>query len=105
MDLNLPGKKVELVFSICRIRQFTETTDCLQDEIIVFVNKIVKIIHDVSARWDGVPTKNSGDKYLLTWKLPSLEDAIDGEESIKKREQQAKQKEEEGEDELLVSGD
>ena len=31
MDLNAPGKKTELVFSICRIRQFTETTECLQD--------------------------------------------------------------------------
>ena len=45
MDLTLPGKKVEVVYSVCRIRQFTDTTECLQDEIIVFVNKIVKIIH------------------------------------------------------------
>lgn len=29
LDFYLPGKKVELVFSICRIRQFTETTECL----------------------------------------------------------------------------
>ena len=29
MDLSLPGKKVEIVFSICRIRQFTDTTECL----------------------------------------------------------------------------
>ena len=59
-----------MVFSVCRIRQFTETTESLQDEIIVFVNKIVKIVHEVSKRWDGLPTKNYGDKYLLTWKLP-----------------------------------
>lgn len=83
MDLNLPGKKVDLIFSIVRIRQFTETTDCLQDEIIVFVNKIVKIIHEVGSRWDGIPTKNQGDKYLLTWKLPSFDDAIDGEKSLR----------------------
>jgi hypothetical protein len=77
MDLNLPGRKVELIFSICRIRQFTETTDCLQDEIIVFVNKIVKIIHEVCSLWEGMPTKNYGEKYLLTWKLPALDQAID----------------------------
>lgn len=29
MDLNLPGKRIDLIFSLCRIRQFTETTDCL----------------------------------------------------------------------------
>lgn len=77
MDLNLPGRKVELIFSICRIRQFTETTDCLQDEIIVFVNKIVKIVHEVCFLWDGMPTKNYGEKYLLIWKLPQLENATD----------------------------
>jgi len=90
MDLNLPGRKVELIFSICRIRQFTETTDCLQDEIIVFVNKIVKIIHEVCSLWDGMPTKNYGEKYLLTWKLPSLDQAVDKleiEEKERKKEQ------------------
>ena len=29
MDLSIPGKKVEIVYSICRIRQFTDTTECL----------------------------------------------------------------------------
>lgn len=77
MELEGPGKRVELVFGICRIRQFTETTECLQDEIIVFVNKIVKIIHECSKRWNGKPTKNYGDKYLLIWRIPQYSEAID----------------------------
>lgn len=77
IDLYKSGKKAELVFSICRIRQFTETTECLQDEIIVFVNKIVKIIHECTRRWDGKPTKNFGERYLLTWRVPSYADAVD----------------------------
>jgi hypothetical protein len=77
IDLGRPGKQIELVFSMCRIRQFTETTECLQDEIIVFVNKIVKIIHECTKRWDGKPTKSYGEKYLLTWKIPSFSEAID----------------------------
>lgn len=77
IDLNATGKRVELVFSICRIRQFTETTECLQDEIIVFVNKIVKIIHECTKKWDGKPSKNYGDKYLLTWRMPIYTEAID----------------------------
>mmetsp|Transcript_35797 Transcript_35797/g.26584 ORF Transcript_35797/g.26584 Transcript_35797/m.26584 type:complete len:217 (+) Transcript_35797:1318-1968(+) len=72
MDLFQQGKKVSLVFAKFRIRQFTETTDSLQDEIIVFVNKVVKIIHECAKRWDGAPTKNFGDRYLITWKLPHL---------------------------------
>lgn len=77
INLNASGKRVELVFSICRIRQFTETTECLQDEIIVFVNKIVRIIHECTKKWDGKPTKNYGDKYLLTWRIPIYQEAID----------------------------
>lgn len=44
------------------------------DEIIVFVNKIVKIVHECAKVWDGVPTNNNGDKYILTWKLPTQAD-------------------------------
>ena len=29
MDLSLPGKKVEVVYSICRIRSFIDTTETL----------------------------------------------------------------------------
>ena len=77
MDLTLPGKKVEIVYSICRIRQFTDTTECLKEEIIVFVNKIVKIIHLCTQNWDGKPTKNYGERFMITWKLPSYDLAID----------------------------
>lgn len=63
-----------MIFSICQIRQFSETTECLQDEIIVFVNKIVKIIHECAKKWDGVPTNNNGDRYVLSWRLPTVQD-------------------------------
>jgi hypothetical protein len=78
MDLMMPGQKVELVFSICRIQHFAVTTDCLMTEIIVFVNKIVKVIHLCTQQWDGSPSKNYGDKYMLVWKLPEYKDAYDG---------------------------
>lgn len=77
IDLFKSAKKVDMIFSYCRIRQFTETTECLQDEIIVFVNKIVKIIHECARCWDGKPTKNFGERYLLTWRVPSYLDAVD----------------------------
>ena len=71
-----------MIFSICQIRQFSETTECLQDEIIVFVNKIVKIVHECAKRWEGVPTNNNGDRYVLTWKLPTVDDVRKAQESI-----------------------
>lgn len=78
MDIMVGGTKIDMVFSVVRIKQFTETTESLQDEIIVFVNKIVKIIHDVGKHWDGEPAKNFGEKYLLVWKLPMIENALEG---------------------------
>jgi len=29
LDIMVPGKRIDVVFLICRISQFTETTDCL----------------------------------------------------------------------------
>ncbi len=40
----------------------------------MFVNKIVKIVHEVAKKWDGQPTKNYGDKYVLTWRLPCIKE-------------------------------
>lgn len=37
----------------------------------------MKIIHECTRRWDGKPTKNFGERYLLTWKVPSYSDAVD----------------------------
>jgi hypothetical protein len=54
-----------MIFSVVRIKQFSECTDALQEETIVFVNKIVRIIHEVGTKWDAEPAKNFGDKYLL----------------------------------------
>ena len=62
-----------MIFSFCQIKQFSEITDCLHDEIIVFVNKIVQIIHGCANKWDGQPTNNNGERYVLTWKLPTGE--------------------------------
>ena len=63
-----------MIFSICKIGNFSETTDCLLDEIVVFVNQIVKIIHQCAKQWDGIPTNNNGDRYMLSWKIPTTDD-------------------------------
>jgi len=86
----IPGKKINMIFSICKIGNFSETTDCLLDEIVVFVNQIVKIIHQCAKEWDGTPTTNNGDRYMLSWRIPTIDDCknnvfdgtkVDGDES------------------------
>ena len=70
MELQIPGKKVNMIFSVCHIENFSDTTECLQIEIFVYINKIVKIIHECAKKWDGTPTNNNGDRYVMCWRLP-----------------------------------
>ena len=66
----MPGKNQYAIFLSVRISDFDYITDILQEEIIVFVNKIVRILHETVRKWDGVANKNYGDKYLMTWSIP-----------------------------------
>ena len=34
----------------------------------------MKIVHECAKKWEGIPTNNNGDRYVLTWKLPTIDD-------------------------------
>lgn len=46
-DMNplIPGGKIVGIFGYCDIRNFTDMTEILKEEVIVFVNEIAYIIH------------------------------------------------------------
>jgi len=71
LNIMMPGNRVVSVFGFVDIRQFTDTTECLEEEVMVFVNTIGCILHQCVHRWSGVSNKNIGDAFLLLWKLPS----------------------------------
>lgn len=68
-ELNIlsPGRKIVGIFGFCDIREFMETTECLLEEVMVFVNKIARIVHICVHHWSGAANKNIGDSFLLTW--------------------------------------
>ena len=66
----IPGKKVVALFGFCDIRNFTDTTEVLQEEIMIFVNTIAKIVHNTVDSFNGSANKNVGDAFLVVWKLP-----------------------------------
>ncbi len=68
------GKRIESIFGFCDIRRFTDTTECLQEEVMLFVNRIANVIHNIVAQCNGTANKNIGDAFLLTWKLDGLSD-------------------------------
>lgn len=69
----LPGKKTFAVFGFCDIRNFTDATEVLQEEVMVFVNTIACVVHSTVDRYTGAANKNIGDAFLLVWKLPKSE--------------------------------
>ena len=65
----LPGKRIEAIYGFCLIRNFTDCTECLQEDIMVFVNRIAEYVHYAVHDHLGAPNKNIGDVFLLVWKL------------------------------------
>lgn len=79
----VPGKRIDAIFGFCDIRRFTDATECLQEEVMVFVNTVGQLVHSCTHRLGGAANKNIGDAFLLTWKLPKLLNPADA--SLKRR--------------------
>lgn len=69
MDYSLKGKKLYGIFGFCDIRNFTDATEVLQQEVMVFVNNIAEVVHTLVDRYGGSANKNIGDAFLLVWKF------------------------------------
>lgn len=72
VDIMIPGKKMDAIFGFCDIRNFTDATEVLQENVMVFVNSIAAIIHSLCDRHLGWANKNIGDAFLLVWKYPKF---------------------------------
>jgi len=64
------GRKMQAIFGFAIIRAFTDCTECLQEEVMLFVNTIADILHRSVKKEKGAPNKNIGDAFLLAWRLP-----------------------------------
>lgn len=69
MDYALKGKKLYGIFGFCDIRNFTDATEVLQQDVMLFVNNIAEIVHSIVDRYGGSANKNIGDAFLLVWKF------------------------------------
>merc|ERR1719411_1479769 len=65
----IPGNKVEAVFGFCDIRNFTDTTEVLQDKVMVFVNQVAEIVHNIVDTGHGAANRNIGDAFLIVWRM------------------------------------
>eukprot|EP00522_Entomoneis_paludosa_P013153 CAMPEP_0172451694 /NCGR_PEP_ID=MMETSP1065-20121228/9625_1 /TAXON_ID=265537 /ORGANISM="Amphiprora paludosa, Strain CCMP125" /LENGTH=1163 /DNA_ID=CAMNT_0013203661 /DNA_START=207 /DNA_END=3698 /DNA_ORIENTATION=+ len=67
--LSEKGGTVSCIFLFCDIRQFTDATECLQEEVFVFTNRIAGVVHSICHSFGGSANKNIGDAFLLSWRL------------------------------------
>lgn len=65
----IPGRKVEAIYAFCDIRNFADATEILQDQVMIFVNRIAGIVHSCIDEFFGSPNQNVGDAFLLVWRL------------------------------------
>ena len=77
VDPMLPGKKKYAIFGFCDIRNFTDATEILQEDVMLFVNSIGEIVHKTVDYYAGSANKNIGDAFLLVWKFPEDEIIIE----------------------------
>eukprot|EP00590_Aulacoseira_subarctica_P006681 CAMPEP_0172436226 /NCGR_PEP_ID=MMETSP1064-20121228/71613_1 /TAXON_ID=202472 /ORGANISM="Aulacoseira subarctica , Strain CCAP 1002/5" /LENGTH=684 /DNA_ID=CAMNT_0013184623 /DNA_START=1290 /DNA_END=3344 /DNA_ORIENTATION=+ len=70
LALHQSGSTVNCIFLFCDIRQFTDATEALQEDIFVFTNKIAFVVHSICNAYDGHVNKNIGDAFLIAWRLP-----------------------------------
>eukprot|EP00277_Geminigera_cryophila_P006620 CAMPEP_0179415086 /NCGR_PEP_ID=MMETSP0799-20121207/6036_1 /TAXON_ID=46947 /ORGANISM="Geminigera cryophila, Strain CCMP2564" /LENGTH=464 /DNA_ID=CAMNT_0021187785 /DNA_START=359 /DNA_END=1753 /DNA_ORIENTATION=- len=70
-DLNpmIAGRKMSAIFGFAIVRNFSECTECLQEDVMVFVNTIADIVHRAVKENEGAPNKNIGEAFLLVWRL------------------------------------
>lgn len=67
--LSEKGSSVSCIFLFCDIRQFTDATECLQEEVFVFTNRIAAVVHSFCHAYGGSANKNIGDAFLCSWLL------------------------------------
>ena len=76
LDYMSRGNRKYAVYGFCDIRNFTDATEVLQEDVMVFVNNIADIVHGIVDRCLGSANKNIGDAFLLVWKLPDMAEDI-----------------------------
>ncbi|KAJ1616167.1 hypothetical protein T492DRAFT_1108407, partial [Pavlovales sp. CCMP2436] len=70
------GIKVNCLFGFCDIRQFTDATECLQEQVMLFTNSVGHIVHHAVHDCGGFANKNIGDAFLVAWTGDKLERRI-----------------------------
>lgn len=70
VDPMMEGVKIVAIFGFCDIRHFSDVTEVLKKDVMVFVNEVAEIVHNLVNEHLGAANKNIGEAFLLVWKIP-----------------------------------
>jgi len=70
----LEGTRVECILGVARIQDFSVATEVLQAKVMTFVNQVAEIVHGVVDEFHGAANKNSGDTFLMIWRIRNDEE-------------------------------
>lgn len=63
------GRKVICLFGFADIKYFTEVSDKLKEDVMIFVNEIAEIVSPLVDKYTGSTNKNLGEAFLFVWKF------------------------------------
>eukprot|EP00917_Polyrhabdina_sp_WS-2016_P032845 GHVP01069966.1.p1 GENE.GHVP01069966.1~~GHVP01069966.1.p1 ORF type:complete len:885 (+),score=184.61 GHVP01069966.1:1633-4287(+) len=65
------GRRVSAIFGFCDIRNFTQISELMGEDVFLYVNAVAKIVHSIVDAFSGSVNRNMGDAFLCVWKLPT----------------------------------
>mmetsp|Transcript_20010 Transcript_20010/g.42977 ORF Transcript_20010/g.42977 Transcript_20010/m.42977 type:complete len:382 (-) Transcript_20010:127-1272(-) len=80
LNIMMPGRRVIAVLGYADVVHFTHLTDCLREDVMLYLNTISHIVHTCAVRWSGLANRNLGDGFLVLWKMP--EAGVQGSEMV-----------------------
>ena len=63
----IKGNKHYCIIAIVKIQDSAQIIECLAEEVLVFINKIAKIVHCCANRWEGNICRNDMSGFLMLW--------------------------------------
>mmetsp|Transcript_9805 Transcript_9805/g.16518 ORF Transcript_9805/g.16518 Transcript_9805/m.16518 type:complete len:103 (+) Transcript_9805:1388-1696(+) len=75
LEIMIPGHRINVIFCVVKLQNYIFIQEVLQEESLQFLNQIIHILHQTVQKWDGWANKSEGERYILTWKLPEIDES------------------------------
>jgi len=68
VNIMVPGRKMEAIIGFCEMRNLSSVLVTLEEDALLFINRISEFVHEIVDEYHGAPNKNMGCSFLLVWR-------------------------------------